>query len=42
MGNWNIIVTAHEHHFAQACKFLEAFGQVAKTDFFNVLDDTGK
>lgn len=33
MRNWNVIIKLHEHHFAQVCKFLEAFGQVAKTDF---------
>lgn len=37
MRDWNVIVTVHEHHFVQACQFLEAFGQVTRTDFFNVL-----
>ena len=37
MKQWNVVVTVHEHHFAQACQFLEAYGQLARTDFFNVL-----
>jgi len=37
MRDWNVVVTVHEHHFAQACRFLETYGQLAKPDFFNVL-----
>ncbi len=37
MRDWNVVVTVHEHHFSQACRFLEAYGQLAKSDFFNVL-----
>ncbi len=38
MRDWNDITTVHEHHFTQACHFLEAFGELTKTDFFNVLE----
>ncbi len=39
MKEWNVVVTVHEHAhcYAQACRFLKTFGELARTDFFNVL-----
>ena len=37
MQDWNVVVTAHEHGYSQAREFMETFGTVSKTDYFNVL-----
>lgn len=37
MKDWNVVVTIHEGHFREAFDLLKDFGQVGKTDFFNVL-----
>lgn len=37
MEDWNVVVTAQEHGFKPACAFLEAFGPVKATAYFNVL-----
>lgn len=37
MRDWNVVVSVCEGHFPQACKLLEEYGPVEKTDFFNVL-----
>ncbi len=46
MQDWNVVVTIYEGHFRQAIEFLETFGPLDKTDYFNVLvikvDDIGK
>lgn len=38
MHDWNTIITTREGCFVQACRFLEEFGPVRKSDFFNVLE----
>ncbi|WP_455222222.1 hypothetical protein, partial [Kaarinaea lacus] len=35
--DWNVVVTVQEHGFKQAREFLQEFGKVNKTEFFNVL-----
>jgi tRNA(Ser,Leu) C12 N-acetylase TAN1 len=46
MQHWNVVVTVHEHHFKQACRLLDTYGRVARTEYFNVLtmqvDDIGQ
>ena len=37
MRDWNVVVTIRESHFHEAKQFLETFGRVGKTDYFNVL-----
>jgi len=37
MRDWNAVVTVHEGGFAPACRLLEPFGAVRKTEFFNIL-----
>ena len=37
MRDWNAIITVHEGGFVEACRLLEPFGRVQKTDFFNIL-----
>lgn len=37
MNDWNVVVTVHEGGFAPACRLLEKFGPVSRTEFFNVL-----
>jgi tRNA(Ser,Leu) C12 N-acetylase TAN1 len=37
MHDWNVVVTVHEGGFTKACRLLEQFGPVRKTDFFNIL-----
>lgn len=37
MRDWNVVVTIRESHFHQAMRFLETFGRLSKTDYFNVL-----
>lgn len=35
--DWNVVVTVQEHGFKQAREFLQEFGKVNKTEYFNVL-----
>lgn len=46
MHDWNVVVTIHQGHFQQAIHFLERYGDIAKTDYYNVLvmrvDDIGQ
>jgi len=37
MIDWNVIVTVKEHTFEDACVYLERFGRVSSTDYYNVL-----
>lgn len=37
MAQWNVVVSTAEGGFAQAIKYLERFGRVSRTDFFNVV-----
>jgi tRNA(Ser,Leu) C12 N-acetylase TAN1 len=37
MHEWNAVITVHEGGFAPACRLLEPFGPVRKTEFFNTL-----
>ncbi|HEY3309509.1 MAG TPA: THUMP domain-containing protein [Desulfuromonadaceae bacterium] len=37
MLNWNVVVTVYEGGYNQAKRFLEQFGPVTRTDFFNLL-----
>lgn len=37
MRDWNVVVTVHEGRFAQACRLLEQFGRVARTNYYNVV-----
>lgn len=37
MRDWNAVITVHEGGFASACRLLEPFGPVRKTEFFNTL-----
>lgn len=37
MKDWNVVITVHEGHFKEAFHVLNDFGNVSKTDFFNVL-----
>lgn len=37
MHDWNVVVTIRERGFVLACEFLEEFGRIEKTEFFNVL-----
>ena len=37
MRDWNVVATIHEGHFKAALQFLRTFGELAKTDYFNVL-----
>lgn len=37
MRDWNAVITVHEGGFAPACRLLEPFGPVRKTEFFNIL-----
>jgi tRNA(Ser,Leu) C12 N-acetylase TAN1 len=37
MQDWNVVVTIHEGHFHQAVQFLERFGSISRTNYFNVL-----
>jgi hypothetical protein len=37
MHDWNAIITVREEGFVAACRLLEPFGPVKKTDFFNTL-----
>jgi tRNA(Ser,Leu) C12 N-acetylase TAN1 len=37
MRDWNVVVTVNEGGFVQAIRFLGQLGEIAKTDFYNVL-----
>jgi hypothetical protein len=37
MHDWNAVITVHEGGFVPACRLLEPFGPVRKTEFFNIL-----
>jgi hypothetical protein len=37
MHHWNAVITVREGGFVAACRLLEPFGPVKKTDFFNTL-----
>jgi hypothetical protein len=37
MRDWNGVITVREGGFAPACRLLEPFGLVRKTEFFNIL-----
>jgi tRNA(Ser,Leu) C12 N-acetylase TAN1 len=37
MEDWNVVVTLREGSFADTCRSLEELGEVARTDYYNVL-----
>ena len=37
MIDWNVVVTVNEGTFEEACLYLEQFGYVSSTDYYNVL-----
>lgn len=37
MEDWNVVVTVREHGYRQALEFLQVFGAVAGTEYYNVL-----
>lgn len=37
MQDWNVVVTVTEGGFVKGIKFLKPFGEVSRTDYFNVL-----
>lgn len=37
MRDWNAIATIHTGRFPEACRMLEQFGLVQKTDYFNIV-----
>jgi len=37
MKDWNVVVTTQERHFSEAKRLLREYGEVARSDFFNVL-----
>ena len=37
MHDWNVVVTLNEGSFREAEQFLQQFGEVSRTDYFNVL-----
>ncbi len=37
IDDWNVVITVHEGCFREALQFLEEFGEVSRTDYFNVL-----
>lgn len=37
MRGWNVVVTLHEGGFVPACKLLEPYGEVRRSEFFNIL-----
>lgn len=37
MRDWNLVVTVREGAFVHACRYLEQFGPVSKSGFYNVL-----
>ncbi len=37
MQEWNAVISVHEHGFKKACDVFGDFGEVKRTEFFNVL-----
>lgn len=37
MHDWNVVISTHEGRYREAWSFLQEFGPLAKTDFFNIL-----
>ena len=37
MSEWNVVITVYEDGYNQARKILERYGQVERTDYFNIL-----
>lgn len=37
MQDWNVVVSVHDGGFTRACQLLDRFGQVKRTNFYNVL-----
>lgn len=37
MRDWNVVVTIREKGFVLACEFMEEFGRIEKTPYYNVL-----
>ncbi|NDY42701.1 hypothetical protein G3N55_07590 [Dissulfurirhabdus thermomarina] len=37
MKDWNVVATVHRRGFVRGCELLEELGEVARTDFHNVL-----
>ncbi|MBE0427961.1 MAG: hypothetical protein IBX72_16585 [Nitrospirae bacterium] len=37
MKDWNVVVSVNEKRFSQAVNILREFGQISKTEFYNVL-----
>ncbi|MEJ2343977.1 MAG: THUMP domain-containing protein [Gammaproteobacteria bacterium] len=37
ISDWNVVATVQEHRFRRAWEFLQAYGAVARTDYFNVI-----
>ncbi len=37
MRDWNVVVSVHETQYRRACQVLGALGELASTDFYNVL-----
>jgi tRNA(Ser,Leu) C12 N-acetylase TAN1 len=37
IDDWNVVITLHEGRFREARQFLQRFGEVSRTDYFNVL-----
>ncbi|MBI1920936.1 MAG: hypothetical protein HYS23_07615 [Geobacter sp.] len=37
MHDWNVVVSTHEGRYQEAWHFLQEFGPLARTDFFNIL-----
>jgi tRNA(Ser,Leu) C12 N-acetylase TAN1 len=37
INDWNVVITLHEGYFREAGQFLQKFGEVGRTDYFNVL-----
>jgi tRNA(Ser,Leu) C12 N-acetylase TAN1 len=35
--DWNVVVSVHRDHYRRACAVLGALGEVAQTDYYNVL-----
>lgn len=37
LENWNVVATVYDREFAAACRLLAPFGDVRRTDYYNVL-----
>jgi tRNA(Ser,Leu) C12 N-acetylase TAN1 len=37
LQDYNVLINVHEHRYQRACRLLEEFGEVRRTDFYNVL-----